>query len=146
MSILPNKIIDQARTQDTRHYPEVRPHNKGALLPVEEPTKGRVFFNPNPLQPDHQGQMVHFSNLLATAGNTNFLRSSTNLETPKQPQPLKNPRVSRTTIPHKRCLQQAQEMRMRGERKTKSESTSTNLTPKGPFDRFDSRASLGVRG
>jgi hypothetical protein len=84
MSILPNKITitDQERTQDTRFYPEVWPHHKGALLPVEEPTKGQVFFNPNPPQPDHQGQGILFSNLLTRARNTNFLESSINLETP----------------------------------------------------------------
>jgi hypothetical protein len=76
-------ITDQARTQDTRFYPEVRPHHKGALLPVEEPTKDRVFFNPNPRQPDHQDQGIIFSNLLTRARNTNFLGSSTNLETLK---------------------------------------------------------------
>jgi hypothetical protein len=59
-------------------------HHKGVLLPVEEPTKGRVFSNPNPPQPDHQGQGILFSNLLTRAGNTNFLGSSTTLETPKQ--------------------------------------------------------------
>jgi hypothetical protein len=39
-------------------------------------------------------------------------------------------RAHAATTP-KRCLQQAQEMRMRREGKTKSEGTSTNLTPKG---------------
>jgi hypothetical protein len=77
--------MDEARTQDTRFYPEVRPHHKGVLLPVVEPTKGRAFFNPNPPQPNHQGQGNLFSNLLTRAGNTNFLGSSTTLETPKQP-------------------------------------------------------------
>jgi hypothetical protein len=88
MCILPNKItiIDQARTQDIGFYPEVRSHHKGALLPVEEPTKGWIFFNPNPPQPDHQGQGILFSNLLTRVGNINLLGSSTNLETPKQPQ------------------------------------------------------------
>ena len=35
--------------KNKRHeiYPEVRPYHKGVLLPVEEPTKGRVFSNPN---------------------------------------------------------------------------------------------------
>jgi hypothetical protein len=36
------------RHKDTRIYPEVRPHHKGVLLPVEEPTKGRAFSSPNP--------------------------------------------------------------------------------------------------
>jgi hypothetical protein len=42
-----------------------------------------------------------------------------------------DPSVSRTTISHKRCLQQVQKIRVREERKTKSKSTSTDLTPKG---------------
>jgi hypothetical protein len=93
MSILPNKITvtDQARTQDSRFYLEVQPHHKGAVLPIEEPTKGQVFFNHNHPQPDHQGQGILFSNLLTRAGNTNFLGLSTNLETPKQPQPVLKP-------------------------------------------------------
>jgi hypothetical protein len=43
---------------NTRHeiYPEIRPHHKGVLLPVEEPKKGRVFFNSNPPQADHKNQ------------------------------------------------------------------------------------------
>jgi hypothetical protein len=52
------------------------------------------------------------------------------------------PRVSRTPRTHKRCLQQAQELRMRWERKTKFVSTSTNLTPKGSFNQVESRASF----
>jgi hypothetical protein len=52
---------------------------------------------------------------------------------PSNLNPSWNPRVWRTTISHKRCLQQAQGMRARWERKTKSKSTSTNLTPKGPL-------------
>jgi hypothetical protein len=36
-------ITYQARTQDTRFYPEVRPHHKVALLPVEEPQRTGSF-------------------------------------------------------------------------------------------------------
>jgi hypothetical protein len=89
MPILANRKSQsriQARTQDIRFYFEVRSHHKGVLLPIEEPTQGRVFSNPNPPQPDHQGQWNFFSNLLTRAGNTNFLGSSTTLETSKQPQ------------------------------------------------------------
>jgi hypothetical protein len=39
-------------------------HHKGVLLLVEEPTKGRVFSNPNPPQADHKGQGNLFSNML----------------------------------------------------------------------------------
>jgi hypothetical protein len=59
------------------------------LLSVEEPTKGRVFSNPNPLQDDHKGQgKLFFSNWLKIPGDINFLGSSTTLETLKQPQPI----------------------------------------------------------
>jgi hypothetical protein len=91
MPILPTRKTQsqiQAGTQDTGFYPEVRPHHKGVVLPVEEPTKGQVFSNPNPPQPNHQGQGNIFPNLLTRAGITNFLGSSTTLETPKQPQPV----------------------------------------------------------
>jgi hypothetical protein len=50
--------------KNTRHeiYPNVRPHHKGVLLPIEEPTKGWVISNPNPPHADHQGQGKLFSN------------------------------------------------------------------------------------
>jgi hypothetical protein len=48
ISILLTKDLKHKASKNTRHaiYPEVRPHHKGVLLPVEEPTKGRVFFQP----------------------------------------------------------------------------------------------------
>jgi hypothetical protein len=48
--------MNKARTQEHKIYPEVWPHHKGALLSIEEPTKGQVFSNPNPLLADHKGQ------------------------------------------------------------------------------------------
>jgi hypothetical protein len=62
MSILLTKYLKHKASKNTRHkiYPEVRPHHKGVLLPVEEPTKGRVLFNPNPPKPDHQGQGIPY--------------------------------------------------------------------------------------
>jgi hypothetical protein len=78
--------------KDTRFYPEVRPYHKDALLPVVEPTKGQVFSNPNPSQADHQCQDNHFLNVSQRASDTNFLGSSTKLETPKQPKMSRNPR------------------------------------------------------
>jgi hypothetical protein len=56
MSILRIKDLNHKSSKNTRHkiYPEVRPDHKGVLLPVEEPTKGQVFANPNPPKPDHQ--------------------------------------------------------------------------------------------
>jgi hypothetical protein len=119
-------------------YPEVRPHHKGVQLPVEEPTKGWVFFNTNPPQPDHQGQGILFlkrcsqeRGLQTSWGRPQIWRLPSNLK------PSWNSRVSRTTKSHKRCLQQAQEIRMRWERKTKSMRTSTNLTPKGSFKQLN---------
>jgi hypothetical protein len=42
MSILLTKDLNHKASKNTRHkiYPEVRPHQKGVLLPVKEPTKG----------------------------------------------------------------------------------------------------------
>ena len=62
MSILQTKDLNHKASKNKRHkiYPEVRPHHKGVLLPVEEPMKGRVFSNPNTPKPDHQGQGIHY--------------------------------------------------------------------------------------
>jgi hypothetical protein len=62
MSILLTKDLNHKASKNTRHkiYPEVQRHHKGVLLPIEEPTKGRVFFNPNPPKPDHQGQGIPY--------------------------------------------------------------------------------------
>jgi hypothetical protein len=51
---------ESKQVHKTQDYPEVRPHHKGVLLPVEEPTKGQVFSNPNPPQPDHKRQGKSF--------------------------------------------------------------------------------------
>jgi hypothetical protein len=62
MSILLTKDLNHKASKNTRHkiYPEVWPHHKGVLLPIEEPTMGRVFFNPNPPKLDHQGQGIPY--------------------------------------------------------------------------------------
>jgi hypothetical protein len=62
MPILLTKDLKHKASKNTRHtiYPEVRLHHKGVLLPVEEPTKFRVFFNPNPPKPEHQGQGIPY--------------------------------------------------------------------------------------
>jgi hypothetical protein len=60
-----NNLRHLTRThKNTRFNPRFGNHHKGVLLLVEEPTKGRVFSNPNPPQADHQGQGNLFSNLL----------------------------------------------------------------------------------
>jgi hypothetical protein len=48
--------MNKARTQEHKIYPKVRPHHKGALLPVEEPIKGQVFSNSNPPLANHKVQ------------------------------------------------------------------------------------------
>jgi hypothetical protein len=62
MSILLTKYLKHKASKNTRHkiYPKVQPHHKGVLLPVEEPTKGWVFFNRNPPKPNHQGQGIPY--------------------------------------------------------------------------------------
>jgi hypothetical protein len=62
MSILLTKYLKHKESKNKRHkiYAEVRPHHKGVLLPVMEPTKGRVFSKPNPPKPDHQGQGIPY--------------------------------------------------------------------------------------
>jgi hypothetical protein len=123
-----------------------RPHHKSVLLPVEEPTKDRVFFNLNPPQPDHQGQGIpylkHCSQewgLQSSWSRPQIWRHISNLK------PFWNLGFQEHHKTHKRCLQQAQEIRMRWEMETKfvSTSTSTTLTPKGSFNRVESRASFG---
>jgi hypothetical protein len=54
--------MDKERTQEHKIYPEVRSHHNGALLLVEEPTKGRAFSNHNPPLADHKGQGDPFLN------------------------------------------------------------------------------------
>jgi hypothetical protein len=54
-------------------------------------------------------------------GDTNFLGSSTNLETPKQPQTVLKPRVSRTPRTHKRCLHKLKILKEMGEEKPNRE-------------------------
>ena len=61
----PPNIKRLTRThKNTRYNPRFGNHHKGVLLLVEEPTKGRVFSNPNPPQADHKGQGNLFSNQL----------------------------------------------------------------------------------
>jgi hypothetical protein len=125
MPILPTRKTQsqiQARAQDIRFYPEVRPHQKGVLFSIEDPTKGQIFSNRNPPQPDHKGQGKSFSQICSQEqviqtswGRPQLWRLPNNLNLSR------NLKVPRTTSSHKRCLQQAQEMRKRGERKTKSE-------------------------
>jgi hypothetical protein len=60
-----NNLRHLTRThKNTRFNLRFGNHHKGVLLLVEEPTKGRVFSNPNPPQADHKGQGNLFSNLL----------------------------------------------------------------------------------
>jgi hypothetical protein len=87
MPFLPTTKHNQESKQkhNTQDISEVRPHHKGVLLPVEEPTKGESFPT---LILHNQTTKVKAnlsSNRLKRAGDTNFLGSSTSLETRKQP-------------------------------------------------------------
>jgi hypothetical protein len=59
-SLLANMKYIGRTKQEHKIFPEVRPHHKGALFPVEKPTKDRIFSNPNPPLADHKGQANHF--------------------------------------------------------------------------------------
>jgi hypothetical protein len=99
--------------------------------PLRSPQRARsfptlIFHNPTTKVKRFFSQTCSQERAIQTSwGRPQIWRLPSNLN------PSRNPRVSRTTILHKRCLQQAQEITMRGKRKTKSEGTSTNLTPKG---------------
>jgi hypothetical protein len=113
MSILLTKYLKHKASKNTRHkiYPEVRPHHKGVLLPVEEPTRV-VSFSTIILQiPTTKVKGFLISNVAHKSRITNFLGSSTNLGTPKKPQIVLKLRVSRTPRMHKRYLQQAQDLK-----------------------------------
>jgi hypothetical protein len=139
-------ITDQARTQDTIFYPEVQPHHKGALLPVEEPTKDRVFFNPNPPQLDHQGQWILFSNLLTRAGN------KTSWGRPQIWRLPSNLNLSKTLGFRKQQYRtrgvcnklKRWEWEERGKPNSWAQAQTTH--PRGSFNQFDLRARSGVRG
>jgi hypothetical protein len=65
------------------------------------------------------------------------LGSSTNLETPKQPQTVLKPRVSRTPRTHKMSLHNLKILKAMGE-ENQIVSTSTNLTPKRSSNKVES--------
>jgi hypothetical protein len=73
-----------------------------------------------------------FSNLLTKAGDTNFLGSSTTLETPKQPQSVEELEGSKNNkFAQEMFATSLTDEKERGEEKTNPIVTSTNLTPKG---------------
>jgi hypothetical protein len=77
-------------------------HHKGVLLLVEEPTKGRVFSNPNPPQADHKVQGNLFSNKLKERViQTSWGRPQIWRLPIKQPLTVKEHEVPRVTNPHK---------------------------------------------
>jgi hypothetical protein len=59
------------------------------------------------------------------------------LETPKQPQTVLKPRVSRTPRTHKRCLHKLKILKKMGE-ENQIVSISTNLTPKSSSNKVES--------
>jgi hypothetical protein len=93
MFILPNKskITDQARTQDTRFFPRFGHTTKVSYSLLRSPQRARSFSTLILHNPTTKVKGFFFSNLHTRAGNTNFLGSSTNLKTPKQPQSILKP-------------------------------------------------------
>ena len=146
MYILPNKITitERARTQDTRFIPRFSHTTKVSYSPLRSPQRAGSFptLILHNLTTKVKGNL--FSNMLTRAGNTNFLGSSTTLETPKQPQSIEELEGSKNKKSHKRCLQQDQEMRKIEEGKTNPRITSTNLTPNMLLQSIDLRDRLGV--
>jgi hypothetical protein len=124
------QMMNKARNQEHKIHPKVRPHHKGVLLPVVEPTKGHVFSHLNPPQADHKGQDKSLSQLAQRVGDTNFLGSSTNLETPKQPQPSTNTRFKSNKSAR---FDVCNKLKMRGKEEENEnqviESKNSNLTP-----------------
>jgi hypothetical protein len=86
-------------------------------------------------------------NLAQRASNTNFLGSSTNLETPKQPLSVKELKVPRVTNPHK--IQVCDELERWKERENRDEINNEldrlHLTPR-VLQSIEGDAILGVGG
>jgi hypothetical protein len=134
MPILPNRKHNHESKQEhkTQNFiPRFGYTTKVSYSPLRSPQRAGSFPTLILHNPTTKVKGNRFSNLLTRAGDTNFLGSSTTLETPKQPQSLRNSKVTRTTSSHKRCLQQAQEMRKRRERKTKSKGHTHKPHTKG---------------
>jgi hypothetical protein len=147
MSILLTKYLKYKASKNTRHkiYLEVRPHHKGVLLPIEEPTKAGSFSNLILQNPTTKVKGFLISNVAHKSGITNFLGSSTYLETPKKPQIVLKPRVSRTSRMHKRCLQQAQELKWDGRGKPNSWAQAQTSHQRTPSTKLNLEQDLSVR-
>jgi hypothetical protein len=78
---------------------------------LRSPQRARSFSTLILQNPTTKVKGFLISNVAHKSGITNFLGLSTNLETPKKPQTVLKPRVSRTPRTHKRCLQQAQDLK-----------------------------------
>jgi hypothetical protein len=91
MPFLPTKTQPriQARAQDTRFIPRFGHTTKVSYSPLRSPQRTRSF--PTLIVHNQTTKLKgnRFSNRLTRAGDTNFLGSSTSLETPKQPQSVK---------------------------------------------------------
>jgi hypothetical protein len=121
---LANKNIlsaKQARTQDTRFILRFGHTTKVSYFSLKSPQRVGSFSTLILQNPTTKVKGFLISNVAHKSGITNFLGSSTNLETPKTPQTVLKPRVSRTQRTHKRCLQQAQDLKWDGRGKPNRE-------------------------
>jgi hypothetical protein len=107
--------------------------------PLRSPQRVRSFSTLILQNPTTKVKGFLISNFAHESEITNFLGSSTNLETPKKPQTVLKPRVSRTQRTHKRCCNKLKILNKMGE-ENQIVSTSTNLTPESSSNKVDSRA------
>jgi hypothetical protein len=137
--------INQARTRDTRFIPRFGHTTKVSYSPLRSPQRA-VSFSTQILQnPTTKVKGFLIPNVAHKSGITNFLRSSTNLETPKKPQNVLKPRVSRTPRMHKRCLQQAQDLKWDGRGKPKSWAQAQTSHQRAPPTKLNLEQDLSVR-
>jgi hypothetical protein len=133
-----NKWI-QAKT------PEVRPHHKGVLLPIEAPTKGQVFSNPSPPQANYKSQCKLFSQIASERGWYKLLGSSTSLDTPKQPQSVKELEGSKNNkFAQEVCATSSRDEKERGKtnRESRTQTLHQGLFNQAIWERFQVWACL----
>jgi hypothetical protein len=127
----------QARAQDTRFIPRFCHTTKVSYSLLRSPQRVGSF--PTLILHNSTTKVKGniSSNRLTRAGYTNFLGRPQVWRLPSNLNPLRNLKVPRTISPHKRCLQQAQEMRKRergGENQIRKSQAQTSHQ-RGSFNR-----------
>jgi hypothetical protein len=117
-----------------RFYLEVQPHLKGALPPLRSLQRVRSFTTLILYKSTTKVKAATFSIFAQRAGETNFLGSSTTLETPKQPQPSRT-LGSKSNKSTQKVFATSSRDGERGEKEKPSlKSRTPNLKPKGSFN------------